>query len=64
MASMIYSWNNWDPLKRVVLGGVWGAQQSEGEVSLTCEVPTGLGWYGRIIEEAAGMKFLNLPVIW
>lgn len=64
MASMIYSCNKWEPLKRVVLGGLWGAQRAESDVSRTCGVPTGLGCYGRIIEEAAGMKLLNLPVIW
>ena len=51
MAKIVNSWNEWDPLKRIILGSAWGTHQPKSDISWNYDAPTKPGWYGRMPEE-------------
>ena len=61
MAKIVNSWNEWDPLKRIILGSAWGTHQPKSDISWNYDAPTKPGWYGRMPEEmeAKAIELMN-----
>ena len=61
MAKIVNSWNEWDPLKRIILGSAWGTHQPKSDISWNYDAPTKPGWYGRMPEEmeARAIELMN-----
>ena len=51
MAKIVNSWNEWDPLKRTILGTGWGTHQPKSDESWNYDAPSRPGWYGRMPAE-------------
>ena len=51
MAKFVNAWNEWDPLKRVILGSPIGTCQPKSDVSWDYESPSRPGFYGPLPKE-------------
>ena len=61
MTTIVNSWNEWDPLKRIILGSPVGTHQPKSDVSWNYDAPSKPGWYGRMPEdmEARAIELMN-----
>lgn len=51
MSKIVNSWNEWDPLKRIILGSPVGTCQPKTDISWNYDAPTKPGFYGRMPQD-------------